>query len=111
MRSTAERPGRANTARGLRRRGGVLLATCLLLAGASCEQQRPDPPVPVAVKEAVPVFCQVPEPECRVPAYDAAQREMAGDVKVKLLRAEAVTQEDCVRLYRLALAACRKKAD
>lgn len=74
--------------------------------GMSCEQ-RPDPPSAVEVKVAVPVPCQVPEPECRAPSYNSATKDMPGDKKTKLLRVEIIGYEDCVRRYREALAACR----
>jgi len=86
---------------------GALLAlavNCFALAGC---QTRPDPPSPVEVKVAVPVPCAVPEPQCPAPAYDAAKKEQPADQKAKLLRAEAISQEDCLRRYREALAACR----
>jgi len=55
----------------------------------------------------VPVPCAVPEPQCSAPAYNAAKKEQPADQKAKLLRAEAIGQEDCLRRYREALAACR----
>lgn len=84
----------------------LLVALSWALLGASC-QERPAPPSAVEVKVAVAVPCEVAEPQCRAPAYDAARKEMAGDAKVKLLRAEAALQEDCLRRYRDALAVCR----
>jgi hypothetical protein len=77
-----------------------------LLMGASCEN-RPDPPSAVEIRVAVPVPCQVAEPQCKTPAYDAAKKDMPGDRKAKLLRAEVINYEDCVRRYREALASCR----
>ena len=88
-------------------RHAVILAACISLSGASCEN-RPDPPSAVETKVAVPVPCRVAEPECLAPAYDAATPEMAGDRKAKLLRAETAGQADCLRRYREALAVCRQ---
>ena len=82
------------------------IAAALLLSGASCEQ-RPDPPSAVEVRVPVPIACRVPEPQCEVPAYDSAQKAQPGDTKVQLLRAESAAQADCLRQFRLALAACR----
>jgi len=76
------------------------------LALAGC-QTRPDSPSAVEIKVAVPVPCAVPEPQCSAPAYNAAKKDQAADQKAKLLRAEAIGQEDCLRRYREALAACR----
>ena len=84
------------------------LLVSLLLAGASCETQRESPPVAVETKVAVPVPCDIPEPQCVAPAYDAARKEQPGDVKVRLLRAESITQADCLRRFKEALAACRE---
>jgi hypothetical protein len=84
----------------------AILAFSWLLMGMSCEQ-RPAPPVPVPVNRVVQVPCTVPEPTCKSPAYDSATKDMPGDRKAKLLRAETIGQHDCVRLYREALAACR----
>ena len=84
----------------------VILALSWALMGATC-QERPDPPVGIVTKVAVPVPCRVPEPVCKAPAYDAARKAQPGDTKAKLLRAEVIGYEDCVRLYREALAACR----
>lgn len=81
------------------------LLTSWLLMGASC--QEPSPPSAVEVKVAVPVPCQVPEPECSMPAFNGAKKEQEGDVKLRLLRAETVQAADCLRRYRKALAACR----
>lgn len=83
----------------------VLLAS-FLLAGASCEK-RPDPPSAVEVDRVVEVACRIPEPQCSAPGYNAAKKEQEGDVKLRLLRAEVIEQEDCLRLYRKALEACR----
>jgi len=91
----------------MRSTGALLAALSWALLGASC-QERPAPPSAVEIKVGVPIACKVAEPECRAPAYDAARKEMQGDVKVKLLRAEAALQEDCLRRYRDALAVCRK---
>lgn len=110
MKSTVERAARGNTVPYTTTVASVLLAACWALAGASCEQ-RPDPPAAVEVKVIVTQPCQVPEPQCRPPAYDGAVEAMPGDQKVRLLRSEAVTQEDCVRLYQEALASCRRKKD
>lgn len=85
----------------------AILASSLLLAGASCEQPRQAPPVPVEVKVVVPVPCQEEVPQCRSPAYDTAKKEQAGDAKVKLLRAEAITQAACLEAFRRALERCR----
>jgi len=84
----------------------AILAVSWLLMGMSCEQ-RQDPPSAVEVRTAVRVPCSVPEPACRAPAYDAAMKDMPGDRKAKLMRAETIGQRDCIRLYREALAACR----
>ena len=86
----------------------LLLASSFLLAGASCEN-RPDPPSAVEIKVAVPVPCRVPIPVCFAPAYDSATKEMEGDRKVKLLRAETASQADCLRVFKLALEACRSE--
>jgi hypothetical protein len=88
----------------MRLTGALLAVSCFALAGC---QTRPDPPSAVEVKVAVPVPCAVPEPQCSTPAYDAAKKEQPADQKAKLLRAEAISQEDCLRRYREALAACR----
>ena len=88
----------------------LTIATLLLgswvLMGMSCEQ-RPDPPSAVVVRVGVPTPCQVPEPQCARPAYNAAKREQPADRKAQLLRAEVIGYEDCLRRYREALAACR----
>ena len=83
----------------------VTLAISVTLTG--CATKRPDPPVAVPVNIAVPVPCTVPEPQCASPAYDSAKKDMPADQKAKLLRAEAIGQEDCLRRYREALSACR----
>ena len=88
----------------MRLTGALLALSCLALAGC---QTRPDPPSAVEVKVAVPVPCAVPEPQCSAPAYNAAKKAQPADQKAKLLRAEAIGQEDCLRRYREALAACR----
>jgi hypothetical protein len=85
-----------------------LAALLVLVSLAGCATEPVAPPVPVEVKVAVPVPCDVPEPQCVAPAYDTAIPDMPGDTKVRLLRAEAVTQSDCLRQYRRALAACRQ---
>lgn len=84
----------------------LLVLVSFSLAGASCEK-RPDPPSAVEVKVVVPVPCRVPEPQCQAPAYDGATKAQEGDMLLRLLRAETAGQADCVRRYRLALAACR----
>ena len=84
----------------------AILAVSWLLMGAMCDN-RPDPPSAVEVRTAVRVPCAVPEPECRAPAYDTATKEMPGDRKAKLMRAETIGQRDCLRRYREALSACR----
>jgi len=83
-----------------------LALSAWLLMGAMCEN-RPDPPSAVEVRVAVPVPCRVPEPQCHTPAYNAATKELAADRKARLLRAEVIGYEDCLRRYREALAACR----
>ena len=88
----------------MRLTGALLALSCLALAGC---QTRPDSPSAVEVKVAMPVPCAVPEPQCSAPAYNAAKKDQAADQKAKLLRAEAIGQEDCLRRYREALAACR----
>ena len=84
----------------------ALVSSTWLLA--SCGTTRPDPPSAVEVKVAVPVPCRIPEPQCATPAYDAARRDQDGDLRLRLLRAETAAYADCVRLYRLALSACRE---
>lgn len=84
----------------------ILILNCWTLMGAMCEN-RPDPPSAVEVPTAVAVPCPVPEPQCRVPAYNAARKDLPADQKVKLLRAEVIGYEDCLRRYREALTACR----
>jgi hypothetical protein len=84
----------------------LLVLSLLTLTGFTC-QERPDPPSAVEVRVAIPVPCTVPEPQCSAPAYDAARKEQPADQKAKLLRAEAIGQEDCLRRYREALSACR----
>jgi hypothetical protein len=49
----------------------------------------------------------VPEPQCRAPAYNAAKKDWPADKKARLLRAEIIDHEDCLRRYREALSACR----
>lgn len=87
----------------------LLAASSLALMGASCEE-RPTPPVAVEIRVPVPIPCQVPDPQCESPAYDQARKEQPGDVKVRLLRAETATQQDCLRQYRAAMMACRAPA-
>lgn len=84
---------------------GVLCVVSLLAGCAST--QEPRPPSAVTVEVAVEVPCRIPEPQCSVPAFDRATKGQEGDVLLRLLRAEAVEQEDCLRRYREALAACR----
>jgi hypothetical protein len=93
--------------RHLRLTTAILLAVSWTLMGMSCEQ-RPEPPSAVEVRVAVPTPCQVDEPQCARPAYNAARKTQPGDKKAQLLRAEVIGYEDCLRLYREALAACRK---
>ena len=88
----------------------VLVLVALLAGCGMFGSKRPDPPVAVQVRVAVPGPCGVAHPECRAPAYDAAQKDMPGDTRIKLLRAEAAEREDCLRRYRLALDACRTPA-
>lgn len=89
----------------MRSTAAILLVSWALM-GATC-QERPDPPVTTITKVPVPIPCRVPEPVCQAPAYNDARKDMQGDQKAKLLRAEAVSQADCVRQYREALATCR----
>lgn len=84
----------------------AILASSWILMGASCQKQ-PDPPLAIEVKVPVPVPCSVPEPVCQPPAYDSATKDMPGDQKAKLLRAESIGQADCLRQYREALKTCR----
>lgn len=83
------------------------IAALLALSLTACETAPAKPPVAVQVKVAVPVPCKEPEPACQVPAYDAAKKEQPMDDRVKLFRAEAIEQADCLRLYRAALERCR----
>lgn len=83
------------------------LVLSLPLMGASCPEQ-PSPPSAVEVRVPVPVPCKVAEPECQVPAYNGAKKEQPMDDRLKLLRAEAIEQADCIRRYREALASCRE---
>lgn len=85
----------------------ILILSCWALLGLSCQEKRPDPPSAVEVLTAVPVPCQVPEPQCRAPAYNAAKKDWPADKKARLLRAEIIDHEDCLRRYREALSACR----
>jgi hypothetical protein len=84
----------------------LIAASSFVLMGAMC-QERPAPPTSVETKVPVPVPCRVAEPVCASPAYDSARKDMAMDVREQLMRAEIAQYEDCVRLYREALAACR----
>lgn len=85
----------------------ALLCALALSACATTTCPPEKPPTPVAVHDAVPVPCEEPDPTCSAPAYDAAKKDDPADVKVKLLRAESIAREDCVRLYREALGRCR----
>jgi hypothetical protein len=84
----------------------------LLVLGSLTGCATPEaPPSAVEVKVAVPVACQeerVPEPVCTRPAYNQARQHHPMDDRVKLLRAEAIEQADCLRQYKDALAACRR---
>lgn len=84
----------------------AVLGISLLLMGSSCEK-RPDPPTATQIKVPVPVPCQVAEPVCQPKAYDKATKDQPGDQKIKALRAETISQDDCVRQYREALKTCR----
>lgn len=83
-------------------------ALLLAVSLAACETPRMAPPAATTVKVAVPTPCSVPEPECRTPDYDQAKKGMPGDARIRLLRAETIGQQDCLRRYREALATCRK---
>lgn len=87
-------------------RRSVLLAA--LLAGCGGLEVRP--PVPVEVQVPVAVPCEIPVPECPTPAYDNAGKDQPMDLRVKLLRVEAIEQAECLKRTRAALEACRAGA-
>jgi len=87
-------------------RCSVLLA--ILLAG--CASTPPAPPVPIETKVLVEIPCQIEVPACQAPAYDQATKDQPMDLRVKLLRVEAIEQADCLARTRAALEACRAGA-
>jgi hypothetical protein len=90
------------------RRTVLLLAQIWVLAG--CATTPPLPPVPVEIQVPVAVPCQIDVPSCPAPAYDAATKDQAMDLRLKLLRVEAIEQADCLARTRGALEACRAGA-
>jgi hypothetical protein len=80
----------------------------MLLAG--CAAPEPRPPVPVEIQVPVAVPCQIEVPSCQAPAYDEATKDQAMDLRLKLLRAEAIEQAECLARTRGALEACRAGA-
>ena len=91
-----------------RRTMTLLICAGSLLAG--CATEPPLPPVPVEIQVPVAVPCEIPVPACEAPAYDAATKDQAMDLRVKLLRVEAIEQADCLKRTREALEACRAGA-
>lgn len=85
---------------------GIILGI-IFLAGCATE---PKPPVPVEIRVPVAVPCEIPVPACPAPAYDQATKADPMDLKVKLLRVEAIEQADCLKRTREALEACRAGA-
>lgn len=86
---------------------GIILGIFLL---AGCADLEVRPPVPVEIQVPVAVPCAIPVPECPAPAYDGATKAQAMDLRVKLLRVEAIEREDCIARTRAALEACRAGA-
>ena len=89
------------------RRSGIILGI-FLLAGCATPEVRP--PVPVEIQVPVAVPCQIEVPACPAPAYDAATKDQPMDMRVKLLRVEAIEQAECLARTRAALEACRAGA-
>jgi len=87
-------------------RRSVILAA--LLAG--CAGPEPKPPVPVEIQVPVAVPCEIEVPACQAPAYDAATKDQPMDLRVRLLRVEAIEQAECLKRTRAALEACRAGA-
>lgn len=83
---------------------------CVLLTHG-CASDTQMPPSAVTVKVGVPIPCREPEPACQAPAYNGATKDQPIDARAALLRAEAIEQADCLRLYKEALARCRSPVD
>lgn len=86
---------------------GIILG---IILAAGCTTTPPLPPVPVEIQVPVAVPCQIEVPACQAPAYDAATKDQPMDLRVKLLRVEAIEQAECLARTRAALEACRAGA-